>query len=101
VSLESNPVQGNMVQYTNILSVSNLKLEIGLKRDNSGLKTIRRRNMNLLTLITSLLGSVFFILSFIRGLMKFLENKYDNMLDRKQRIEDAKKQKKRRKTLLA
>jgi len=83
VSLERNPEQGNMVQYTNILSVSNLKLEIGLKRDNSGLKTIRRLNMNQITLVTSLLGSVFGIMTAIRGAMKSLENKYENRQDKK------------------
>lgn len=93
VSLESNPVQGTMASYMNILSVSNLKLDIDLKRDNSGLKTVRRNIMNNITLVTSLLGSVFGIMRAISAAMKSFENKKENYKKAKQTKEKEKKKK--------
>ncbi|CAG9317695.1 unnamed protein product [Blepharisma stoltei] len=78
VSIASSPVGGSQYTITELPFTSDLKLQIWLDKSDTSLYTTRLAKQTFITLISTLLGSVFGVMSAIGGVMRIFEKSWTN-----------------------
>lgn len=76
VSVASPAIGGSQYQITELPFTSDLKLKIWLDKSDTSLYTTRLAKQSWIILVTSLLGSIFGIMSAIGGIMRMFEKNY-------------------------